>query len=157
MSIAFRFVALVAGLAGAASAVRAQADPAAAPASRLSAPPPPWQLVAAKPGIVVALDSSRIVAEPDGVQRVRVRIEYAEPMVLPQNPRITWTRMDATHLVDCARGRGLDVDMTVFDATGMEITSLTWDGVEWTAFERHGLGVGFWRPLCAVLGTRGTR
>ena len=140
-------LAIALGLPGAA---RAQGTGVPVPA----APRAPWLVFAAKPGIVAALDTSRIEHDSAGT-RIRIRVDYGEPVVLPENPSISWTRMEATHVVDCGRGVARDVDMSVFDASGTRVSSYVWDAPQWTSFERHGLGTAFWRPLCAALAARG--
>jgi len=98
---------------------------AAAAADALPLPAGPWHRVAQDARTLVAIDTSAIVARPDGDARVHIHYAFAQPQGVPGKPGLEYQVIRSEEVTECAKATSHPSSAILFDSAGKEIGRAT--------------------------------
>jgi hypothetical protein len=103
----------------------AAAAAAAAAADTLTLPAGPWHRVAQDAQTLVAIDTSAIVARPDGDATVRLHYAFAQPQSVPEKPELVFRTIRSEEVTECARATSHPNRAILYDSAGKEVGHAT--------------------------------
>ena len=98
---------------------------AAAAADALPLPAGPWHRVAQDAQTLVAIDTSAIVARPDGDATVRLHYAFAQPQSVAGKPELMVRTIRSEEVTECARATSHPKTAILYDSAGKEVGHAT--------------------------------
>jgi hypothetical protein len=116
--------------------------------------PIPWATIGTSPEVVLSLDTSRVEVDTVG-QRVWLRFDYATDQTVPPTPKGPYRRTVVLENIDCALRRTRDIEMLLFDRTGIQLVRFPFPTAAWTSFDKHAMTATYFDLACQALFTFG--